>query len=229
MKFYTKKINYLKSSLIDQIQKLQSFKILHIQSFVQLEFDEIIKKCVPLEEDPQGNKTGGLWVDIKYDPNDTASFRTSDTAQPLHTDGSYESNAPKIVFFQCLEQATLGGDTIFIDFDEVIQLVSLKNPKLLIPLSTIPIVFSKGNDKKTSLIIDLENKTLCWNYFRADKTEFVEDFHHLLEEYAVKGGLCTRIKLEKNDAVFFHDNKVLHGRHSFCGNRWLRKGGFTTF
>lgn len=184
---------------------------------------------VPIDEDvTTGNKTGKKWIDIKYDPQLANSYRFSDTRQPMHTDGSYESNAPNITFFFCIEQAKIGGATTFFNYDDLIKTLKLYSEELLDQCRNIPLTFSKGNDSKTRTII--QDEILTWNYYPAksanqEQSELKENFHLFLEKKVVEGGLCTPIDLKPGDAVFFHDEKLLHGRNSFIGDRNLLKGG----
>ena len=61
-----------------------------------------IGTLVPMEEDTIGNKNGNYFTHIKYPWHEKSdSFSHSNTRQPLHTDGSYESNAPNVTFFFC--------------------------------------------------------------------------------------------------------------------------------
>lgn len=184
---------------------------------------------VPMDEDVKtGEKTGKKWIEIKYDPQFPNSFRHSDTRQPLHTDGSYESNAPNITFFFCIQEARIGGATTFFDYDDLVKTLALYSAKLLEQCRSVPLTFSKGSDSKTRPII--QSDLLTWNYFPAkandaEQQELKENFHEFLEKKVVGGGLCLPLALKPGDAVFFHDEKLLHGRNSFIGERNLLKGG----
>src|SRR6266550_2834871 len=69
-----------------------------------------IGQWAAMDEDLQtGQKTGAKWIEIKYDPEFPNSYRHSSSRQPLHTDGSYESDAPEVSFFFCLRAARVGG------------------------------------------------------------------------------------------------------------------------
>jgi hypothetical protein len=183
-----------------------------------------VGQLVPMHEDFEtGNKTGIFWTDIIYDENLATSFSHSNTRQPLHTDGAYESNAPNIAFFYCLNPAKKGGATTCIDVVDVVRCLHDENPSLLESIQKNEVLFSKGNDHKRSKII--ENFKCNWNFFRAEKCKLVEDFHAYLENRIVQMGILTNIFLTKGDAIFFNDELVLHGRNAFIGNRWLRKGG----
>lgn len=186
---------------------------------------------VPMDEDVKtGEKTGNKWIEVKYDPQFPNSYRHSDTRQPLHTDGSYESDAPNITFFFCIEKAKIGGATTFFDYDDLVNTLKLYSEELLDRCKNIPLTFSKGKDSKTKTII--QDGILTWNYYPAqsnnqEQSELKENFHTFLEKKVVEGGLCMPLQLKPGDAVFFHDEKLLHGRNSFIGNRNLLKGGLS--
>lgn len=187
-------------------------------------------ECVPMDEDvATGNKTGYAWISIKYDPVFPMSYRHSDKRQPLHTDGSYESNAPDINFFFCVEKAQIGGATTFIDSRDLVRYLEVYDKVLLQEIKNTPVKFSKGTDSKIRPIIiaDGDDYRLTWNSFRVDDDPgFCSKFNDFLEHKIVDGGVLTPIVLEPGEAVFFNDELVLHGRNSFIGNRFLYKGGF---
>ena len=56
--------------------------------------------------------------------------------------------------------------------------------------------------------------------------EMCEEFHKFLENKVVAGGLLTGVYLKPGEAAFFQDDRILHGRNSFYGDRNLIKGGF---
>lgn len=192
---------------------------------------------VPMDEDLEtGEKTGKKWIEIKYDPLYPSSYRHSSTAQPLHTDGSYESNAPEITFFFCIRAAVMGGATIFFDSEDLKVALKLYDKDLYDKATTMPLTFGKGNDEKTKPVIteDEYGLALTWNYFRTkpnnpDEYDFMIAFDRFLENKVIKGGLCHPIFLLPGDAVFFHDERLLHGRYSFLTDnmedRYLLKGG----
>jgi alpha-ketoglutarate-dependent taurine dioxygenase len=213
---------------------LKSTKVIHVTNInVENVHDlyenacKTIGKIIPMEEDlVTGNKTQCLWTDIRYLPKVSDSFSHSNTRQPLHTDGSYESNAPNISMFYCIEQAKFGGATVFIDGEVLYEFIKEDRPEILYRLQNIPVLFSKGNDSKEKPIFNSNRWT--WNYYRAscqhDK-DLVKDFHDLLESRIVNSGILHHVNLKRNEAVLFQDEKVIHGRNAFVGNRWLKKTG----
>lgn len=108
---------------------------------------------VPMEEDlATGKKTGNKWIDIRYDPALPNSYRHSDTKQPLHTDGSYESKAPDVTFFVCIKNLVYGGSTVFLDGNHLIECLEHYDKDLFKRCKEIELTFSKGDDFKKSLL-----------------------------------------------------------------------------
>lgn len=194
-------------------------------------------QLVPMDEDLETEqKTGAKWIEIKYDPQFPNSYRHSASRQPLHTDGSYESQAPEISFFYCIKTAPVGGATTFIDSEQVLNALRLYSQDLYQRCCEIPLTFAKGSDSKTRPIITHDSKdvVLTWNYFRVletspETTKLRNEFHQFLESKVVEGGLCSACQLKPGEAVFFNDERLLHGRNSFVantiGDRYLLKGG----
>ena len=175
------------------------------------------------------------WLDIRFEESKkTETFRHSDTRQPIHTDGAYNSFTWDVTFFYCLAYAPIGGATTFIDGSLLVDIMQQYESELLHELETTEVIFDKGaTQQKTSKIIRYDEKgpLLNWNYYRisdrnsAEVRDLCERFHWFLENKIVSGGLLNGAYLKTGEAVFFHDERVLHGRNAFFGNRHLMKGG----
>lgn len=215
------KIN--KILLQNKIVKISSDSIKYENIFLNLATS--LGKLMPMEENATtGNKTGNLFVDIKYQPNKSDSFLHTNTRQPFHTDGSYEFNAPDLTFFFCKKPAKYGGATIFIQNLDLIRICKTYDKLMYHEIIKTKLKFFKGDDEKIHEIIDKKNN-LNWNYFRVKKTTLAEDFHNFIEQKIYQGGIFDSINLIEGEGIIFPDIKFLHGRNSFIGNRWLRKGG----
>lgn len=241
---FLKEITYSNNTKQEVNLSLKTHKIVllrgcnrdNLYSFYDKLSDEI-GHWVPMDEDlATGEKTGSKWIEIRYEPSLPNSYRHSSTGQPLHTDGSYESNAPDITFFFCIKAAPAGGATFFVNSDDLLKYLELYSGDLARRCRTHPLKFGKGSDSKTRTIISEDEKgvVLTWNYFRVleqstTDMELREEFHTFLENKIIAGGLCYPVQLMPGDAVFFHDERVLHGRFSFiankAGDRNLLKGG----
>lgn len=216
--------------------ELQTSKIVHTigvdQSLSLNEFwdrvSENIGDCMLLSEDPiTGERLGEKWLEIRYDSSIQNAYRHSKNAQPLHTDGSYVGDSPYISFFFCINQAEKGGATVFLDSDDLIALLKEKDSKLLDDLCQTTVCFAKDKDFKRRPIIDFDEvgSNLNFNYYCVDpqETDFakelVERFHNFLQTEVVAQDKTYPIKLQPGEAVFFHDDRLIHGRKSFEATR----------
>ncbi len=211
-------------------EALQTHFVVHVANSHTVQslfwFNLAVEIGVPamMDEDKNsGEKTGSFWIDVKYDPGFPSHFVHANVRQPFHTDGSYESDAPNISFFYCIQEAEIGGATTFLDCEDVKACLMKENPQLLDRLCSTPMKFSKGSDSKTVCVF--QDGVCNWNWFRSDKSELAQEFHSYLEERIFPMGLASAIKLKHGEALFFRDDKVFHGRNAFLGNRWLKKGG----
>ena len=214
------------------LKGLQTAKIVHtigVDETISLHdfWDEVsqgVGNCLLLSEDPvTGKRLGNKWLEIRYDPDIPNAYRHSKNAQPLHTDGSYVSDSPYISFFYCINQAAEGGATVFLDSEELVTILQAEDPKLLKDLLDTPVRFAKDKDFKHRPIIDLDARgtTVNWNYYCIDPNEsdftkeLVERFHNFLQTKVVGEDKTYPIKLNPGEAVFFHDDRLIHGRKAF--------------
>lgn len=226
-------------------QTLREYKIVHLVGvpegidYKQC-YSELVDKLghiVNVDEDIQTGsaKTQERWTDVRYDKENAFTFRHSNTRQPLHTDAAYTDFDLDVNFFFCVEQAEVGGATTFFDSDDLCYILEKYERALFDQLKAVEVRFGKGdNQYKQRKIIDSDERgvRLNWNYFRVlpdnpkDVLNMCEAFHKVLEDKIVAGGLLTGVTLKPGEAVFFQDDRILHGRNSFYGNRTLIKGGF---
>lgn len=232
--FY-KKIAYDECNIVELITTNKVVHFTDCPPFSEKFFLEIadkIGKPIPINENiATGNKDGDLLMDVRYDKNKSDVFRHSNTAQQLHTDASYESDTPDIVFFYCVEQASNGGDTLFLDSVELLESLN-DNKELLGQLKSVDVEFRKGDDFKRRPIISCDQKgvLLTWNYYRVIHTslnkEMITKFVNHLD--AIKNK-CFCVNLKPNEMLLFQDERLLHGREAFIGDRFMWKGGIKSF
>lgn len=173
-------------------------------------------------------ETGGIqegrWIDITYDPNVPNRYRSSNTRQPLHTDASYYPIDNNIQYFYCASHAYLGGATTFIDTKLIVESLLIDGREdLLNRLQQTPVHFSKfvRNKTKPILMKDGDDWRVNFNYYCLDKNispevkALADEFFEFLETRIQNAGLFTPVNLQKREAVFFHDEKVMHGRNAF--------------
>ena len=202
---------------------------------------ETIGKIHAADEDiATGQQTGNRWIDITYDPQIPDRYRSSNTRQPLHTDDSYvELNGEEAVnFFYCASRAKIGGATTFFELNELVECLKLDGEdKLLDELMSTDVVHEKGGSRKVRKIIDqdAEGYLANYNYYcisreenSAEVLDMIERFQNFMETRVHNAGLVMPLQLEKGEAVFFHDDRVVHGRNAFFaafpGQRSLIKG-----
>lgn len=207
--------------------RMEGFKDHDYLDSAYLMMANCVGPMVGMEENlATGDKTGDLLTEIKTDPDHPTSYRHATVAQPLHTDGSYEANAPDVSFFYCKRKAEYGGATIFVDSRDVFDMALAENMRMAMALTDEKVTFEKGSDSKTRTIVSSQNFLMAWNYHRVkNQTDLTFWFHKFLEEKVVKGGVCYPILLEEGEAVFFRDEELLHGRYGYIGKRFLVKGG----
>jgi alpha-ketoglutarate-dependent taurine dioxygenase len=241
MQFY-KKITYSNASETTQLVKeaIQMYKVVHIANFQHdVPMDLFYSRLADFLGQPQsadediltGQLTGNRWIDITFDPSIPDRYRSSNTRQPLHTDDSYVElhNQPAIQFFYCASQAKIGGATVFFDLNVLIEcLVTDQEQELLDALLHTDVVHSKGGISKVRKILDKDSQDYLanWNYYCLDPQqnspevlEMCQRFHLFLEERIVKAGVVKPILLKQGEAVFFHDDRLLHGRNAFFASR----------
>ena len=240
-------VSYLPSpDFLDQFKEtLKQYKIVHLtdvpkQVDYRAFYSDLVDKLGEVVNVDEDIKTGNAksherWTDIRYDKDKDFTFRHANSRQPLHTDAAYVNFDLEVNFFFCVENAEIGGATTFIDSDDLCYILGKYEPALFEKLKTLEVSFGKGEDQnKKSRIIDTDKRgvKLNWNYFRVtpdnpkEVLEMCEEFHKVLENKIVGGGLLTAVYLKPGEAALFQDDRILHGRNSFYGNRTLIKGGF---
>jgi len=250
MNFF-KKVTY--TTLDETIQNVKEAvlnnRVVHLAGFKEdlpvhefySRLSETIGKIHAADEDiATGQQTGNRWIDITYDPQIPDRYRSSNTRQPLHTDDSYvELNGEEAVnFFYCASRAKIGGATTFFELSELVECLKLDGEdKLLAELMSTDVVHEKGGSRKVRKIIDQDSEGYLanYNYYCISREEnspevldLVERFQKFMESRIHNAGLVMPLQLEKGEAVFFHDDRVVHGRNAFFaefpGQRSLIKG-----
>jgi alpha-ketoglutarate-dependent taurine dioxygenase len=203
---------------------------------------ETIGKIHAADEDiATGQAANNRWIDITYNPEIPDRYRSSNTRQPLHTDDSYvELHGEEAVnFFYCASRAKLGGATTFIDLPALVECLKLDGEdQLLNDLLTTDVPHEKGGMRKVRrcLYEDGEGGYLAnFNYFCLDRAnttpeaiDVAERWHKFLETRVMEAGIIIPVQLQVGECVFFHDDRVMHGRNAFFaeypGQRSLIKG-----
>jgi alpha-ketoglutarate-dependent taurine dioxygenase len=234
MQFF-KRIEYLNAENASKELKeaITEYKAIHLANFTNdiepHQFYEKISEEIGVvhntdEDKITGELTGERWIEIAFDPEIPNRYRSSKTKQPLHTDDSYIPLAGTITFFYCASKADIGGATTFIDSNLLVECMEMDEEfDLLADLQRIAVKHEKGASHKILPILrkDETGWLLNWNWHcvAENNTQEAKDlatrFHSFLENRIHNAGVVTPVILKPGEAVFFHDERILHGRYAF--------------
>lgn len=233
--------NVKQAVLNNRVVHLADFKAdLPVHEFYS-RLSETIGKVHAADEDiATGQQTGNRWIDITYNPEIPDRYRSSNTRQPLHTDDSYVELYDEVAvnFFYCASRAKLGGATTFVDIPTLIDCLKLDGADdLLNELMSTDVIHAKGGMRKVRKPLDQDEAGYLanWNYYCLDREEnsaevldLCERWQKFLETRIMESGIIVPVQLQKGECVFFHDDRVMHGRNAFFaefpGQRSLIKG-----
>jgi alpha-ketoglutarate-dependent taurine dioxygenase len=199
----------------------------NVQSFYQTIFPSLGSPRAFAEDvgagDRNNQRTGQIWMEVRYDPKFPDAYRHSANAQPLHTDGSYISGYPNSTLLACVVNAGVGGETTFLDLSELVSILESENFELLKQLRTVVIPHSRSGDSRISRIIEGEGKDarIYWNYYCVAKDanplarEVAHKFHEFLGASDEVKRRTLAVKLGPGDGVLWKDDELLHGRNGF--------------
>lgn len=168
-------------------------------------------------------RTGAIWMEVRYDPRFPDAYRHSPNAQPLHTDGSYIGSFPNAALLCCVHSAGQGGETVFITGEQLVGALQAERPDLLEALQTVTMPHARSGDRRLDTVIRREGEELLlnWNYYcvapdcDATALELRERFAAFLRESPAVRAALVEVKLQPGDAVIWKDNRLLHGRNAF--------------
>jgi alpha-ketoglutarate-dependent taurine dioxygenase len=208
---------------VDQIDDPKSF---YNQNF------PYIGKPAQLAEDVtvggrEDQRTGEVWTEVRYDPDFPDAYRHSLNAQPLHTDGSYIPDFPNATLMTCVTNAGQGGETTFIDGDDVVAALQAEAPDLLDALTSRILPHERTGDRRDEKVIDLREDGVWvnWNYYcvdaKVDATgrETADRFFKFLQSSPMIKEKTIPVKLAPGDGVTWKDRRILHGRNGFIANQ----------
>jgi len=189
-------------------------------------------------KDRSNQRTGEIWMEIRFDPKIKNAYRHSKNAQPLHTDGSYIPDFPNSSLLCCVTNSVSGGETVFIDADLIVSILKKEDLKTFEYLASNEIIHSRSGDFCKEKVLRKNNGKwlINWNYYCIDNNEtketkkIVQKFFDFLKNNHVINENLLNIKLNPGEAVMWKDNEVLHGRNSFkassVGDRFIWKCAF---
>jgi alpha-ketoglutarate-dependent taurine dioxygenase len=173
--------------------------------------------------DRNAQRTGALWMEVRYDPQFTNAYRHSANAQPLHTDGSYVPSYPNATLMCCVRNAGDGGETTFISASDLEAALSQEEPELLPRLQAVPIPHERSGDRRALPFLRRvgEETRVNWNYYcvaadaPAEALALRERLFAWLRDSPAVARAIVPVKLTTGDAVTWRDESVLHGRNAF--------------
>lgn len=182
----------------------------------------------PLAEDVtvggrEVQRTGAIWMEVRYDPRFPDAYRHSPNAQPLHTDGSYIPDFPNATLMVCVASAGVGGETIFVDGEDFVGVLREEDAALFEALTARTLPHKRSGDSANERVIDIraDGAWLNWNYYCVDAdidTEgkvLAEKLFGFLQTSPGIQKHIRAVKLNPGDAVTWKDRRVLHGRNAF--------------
>ena len=173
--------------------------------------------------DRNNQKSGKIWMDVRYDSNITEAYRHSSKPQPLHTDGSYIPEFPNASIMCCISNTAEHGETIFLHIEKLVKILKAEKPKLLEFLLNNEIIHERSGyiNKKKILYKEDENYKVNFNFYciskknSTERLKAVEEFFNFLNNSELIKNEILQVKLASGEAVFWKDNELLHGRNGF--------------
>ncbi len=171
-------------------------------------------------------RPGTIWMEVRFEQNFQDAYRHSANAQPLHTDGSYVSAFPGATLMYCVANAAIGGETTFLNSDDIMDLIARRDPKLFQFMTNEIVPHARSGDFRAMKIADKSDGDwlMNWNYYCVDKSitgdkrALVERLFDLLTKDAEVQALIEPVKMAPGDAVLWKDDRLLHGRNGFTAN-----------
>jgi len=168
-------------------------------------------------------RSGNVWMEVRYDPNHPDAYRHSQNSQPLHTDGSYISNFPSSTILVCQANAADGGETTFLDSLDLYRVLKTERSDLLNFFLRKKILHKRSGDQRNDYLINVVSDKIIVNYnyyclhrnVNDSLNKKFEDFQDFLIANKLIKKHTTGVKLKPGEAVFWKDDECLHGRNSF--------------
>jgi len=192
-----------------------------------------------MDEDPITAKLSmDTWMEIRYtEERKKEAYKFSNLSHPLHTDYCdipWDFIDLEWSCLYCVNPADIGGGTLAVDPEMLIDILQTREPDLYSDLISIPVIFERseaifGSNASTIISYDEIGPLFCWNHSRVavgntpEAKSLCDRFNDFLVTRILGGGLAVPVHLKKGEALIFQDKRFLHGRSSFYGNRFLKK------
>ncbi|CBN58806.1 hypothetical protein OSCI_3890022 [Kamptonema sp. PCC 6506] len=146
---------------------------------------------------------------------------TTNKAHLLHTDGTFEQDAPKIVALQCEIPSKEGGLSQIIQAESIYEYLSKNDPQGLQKcFMTDAFTIVRHDQTATKPIFKREKQRILME-FRSDSTAFIQiklelkETFKLIKEYINNPKNQFIFKLQANQILITDNTRILHGRTSF--------------
>jgi alpha-ketoglutarate-dependent taurine dioxygenase len=157
-------------------------------------------------------------------PSDNAQLLSATNQMfSMHTDGTYEIEAPKVVAMQCVIPANNGGFSQIVYAASVYDYLMENYPQELQSLFSHPLTITRGNQTATrAIFVELGGRISMT--FRADPVVSIiipppiEKVFNVIKNYINASSNQLIFKLKPNQILVIDNTSVLHGRTSFPDN-----------
>jgi hypothetical protein len=149
-----------------------------------------------------------------------AGFSTN--ALPLHTDRAGTPAPPTLLVMLCSVPADSGGESIFVDGEELFSVLAHERPDILAAAQRPGCVFfgGDGDALRTSIFSKIDERRVAVR-FRSDELATIMRplRDHLPALLAIMERLSIRIPLRCGQGYVVQNGRWLHGRTAFTGQR----------
>lgn len=195
------------------------YGFVHIPKQNKLEFEKFISKIgYTMKTSYSSSKIqNDFWyIDGKISDISSDSAYSNIKLSP-HTDGTYMSEPPKVIAFNCIKNSEIGGEHLLVDSQEI---------KSKIPLSLINLYHTNKyrwkNDSTKYYFQNYApifyNDIVRYNEYDLDENLTNDQYIQTLK-YIISKCKTHTIKLEPEHSLFINNHRILHGRNSFEGER----------
>jgi alpha-ketoglutarate-dependent taurine dioxygenase len=157
----------------------------------------------------------------------TDQISATNKQHPLHTDGSFDVDPPKVVAMQCEIPAKTGGFSQIVYGESIYEYLKKNHLKELQNLFTNPITISRSGETATRAIF-VNKKDRIFMTFRLDSIisitipEQIKKALNIIKDYVNNPSHQYIFKLKSHQILLIDNTSLLHGRTSFP-NHEIRK------
>ncbi|MBW4499910.1 MAG: TauD/TfdA family dioxygenase [Scytonema hyalinum WJT4-NPBG1] len=160
-------------------------------------------------------------------PATTDQISATNQSHPIHTDGSFDIDPPKIVAMQCEIPSKNGGLSQIVYAELVYEYLRENHLQELQKLITHPLTITRGGETATRTTF-VEQKGKISMTFRSDSVISItippqlEKAYKIIKNYVNDPKNQLIFKLKANQIVLLDNTSVLHGRTSFSDNEFRK-------